>query len=474
MNVPGALREVLSHSECAAHLVFRDAANRRCAVYARKAFPIGPGPFPLIIHAPGGGQTVSDADLAFWTGHGFACVSFDWQHGLYDHDPRHKSSWPANVVTQGNGQHPDQFILPLAVQAIGVVIDWLTQDPRCEASRIGLTGISWGGYLTWLGGVHESRLSAIVPVYGCGGLFESEHACGLSCSPAVQDVWLAEWEPRHLAARQQAPVAYLSGTNDFFGYPVHADAVLDVLSVPHVRSYTPNADHAVDAGASRLAVAWMRQWLMAGPPVPTELSQIGLTAGEPWWTCSTVPDDLACWWPGEPPAFATALVRLHRTPDQLLITTPVVRLQPRETAPPLTSWSELRAGLGWNWGLSTTQLHGNSEVSLTVAAPGRLCITGNRTGELAVILRHTADPRWNTSDFRGMRVALPELCGRTVRVVFVRTAPRGRPTSMRSIVVDAAGWLDITSPPAPWLEIARIDLEGLPGPSIVFGPIERL
>jgi hypothetical protein len=99
----------------ACRLVFNDDHGRRCAVVAVLALPDGPGPFPLVIHAPGGGQTIDPRDLAFWTDRGYACASFDWQHGLYDHDPAYKSCWPAGVVEQGHDHlWVSQAILPHA------------------------------------------------------------------------------------------------------------------------------------------------------------------------------------------------------------------------------------------------------------------------------------------------------------------------------------------------------------------------
>lgn len=37
-----------------------------------------------------------------------------------------------------------------------------------DAERIGITGTSWGGYLTCITAGVDSALKAAVPVYGCG------------------------------------------------------------------------------------------------------------------------------------------------------------------------------------------------------------------------------------------------------------------------------------------------------------------
>ncbi len=457
-------------------LRFHDRLGRPCAVWCLLRLPDGPGPHPVVIHCPGGTQTVQEADLAWWNAQGFACVSFDWQLGLYDHhDPARKSSWPPGVVMQGlPAADAGQLIIPLAVRAISAIIDWLERDPRLAADRVGITGISWGGYLTWVANAHEPRLRAAVPVYGCGGIFDPAHGCRARPHGAVRRAWLADWEPSRLAARQRSPVCWLSAADDFFGWPRHGDRLLDAVTVPTRRCHLPNADHAVDAGMSRLAVAWMRRWLRGGPALPPEPSSAD--AGEVWWTCSTGADDHACWWPGHVPAWATArLVRAHH--GGITLSSRVERLVPRRTAPALPDrWPDIRAGLGWNWGLGTTQLHGNAGVGIETLPgdPTRGIVTGNRTGPLAVILRMTADPRWNRPGFSGMRVRL-EAPVSQVTAQFRPQRPGSRPALTVRLAVED-GWirLDRLPPGLTWAETTRIDLEGIPGPRFGLGPVLRI
>ena len=48
----------------------------------------------------------------------------------------------------------------------------LASRPEVDSSRIGITGISWGGYLTCIVAGIDDRLKVAVPVYGCGFLHE--------------------------------------------------------------------------------------------------------------------------------------------------------------------------------------------------------------------------------------------------------------------------------------------------------------
>jgi len=474
---PGVILESAQQADGGSFLHFRDALGRRCAVYARLAIPSGAGPFAAVIHCPGGGQTINDGDLAFWTSHGFACASFDWQHGLYDgHDPARKSQWPQGVVAQGEGcQRTHQLILPLAVRAVSAVIDWLERDQRIDRSCIGITGISWGGYLTWVANAHEPRLRAAVPVYGCGGVLDRGHPYLPRLPAHIRRAWLTDWEPSRLAQRQRSPVCFLSGSDDFFGWPRHGDRLLDALSVPSRRSYAANLDHAVEPSQSALAVAWMDRWLRGGPALPPapQPGDVGTT----WWTCSTGDDDHHCWWPGRAPAWATARF-VQTTHGAMMLSSTVERLTPRRGGSPLPAiWPDIRAGVGWNWGLSTTQLHGNHGVGIKPLPgdPTRGVVTGNREGELAVILRMTADPRWNRPGFTGLRVRIAGLSRtpRQLHALFRLAGPGRRREVWLAVNMDAAGWVDIDRLPdgASWTEATRIDLCGIPGRSFILGPI---
>ena len=57
-----------------------------------------------------------------------------------------------------------------AVSAIVLAHSLLRTFPEVDAGRIGLTGISWGGYLTCLTAGVDPRFRLAVPVYGCGNL----------------------------------------------------------------------------------------------------------------------------------------------------------------------------------------------------------------------------------------------------------------------------------------------------------------
>jgi dienelactone hydrolase len=90
-----------------------------------------------------------------------------------------------------------------------------------DADRIGITGISWGGYLTCIVAGVDDRLKVAVPVYGCG--FLHENSCWLDefakMSPELRDRWVACWDPSRYLPGVSCPILFTNGTNDF-AYPL--------------------------------------------------------------------------------------------------------------------------------------------------------------------------------------------------------------------------------------------------------------
>jgi len=350
---------------------FQDWLGRKCELFAEAVFPEKEN-LPAILHCVGGSQQVTEADLYFWARHGFACISFDWQIGnLSNRPPDRISVWPEGVRHQSADiESVDQCIIPLAVQAARLCIDWLSTHPQVDGNRIGLSGISWGGYLSWLIAAGDPRVKALTPVYGCG-IFQpdGQRRFQTTTSREVAERWRSQWDPQSLASKQQAPACYVSSTNDFFGFIDEADHLLNSLTAPHRRSFLPNCDHAISPSESALMVAWMKSFLNNGPALPAEPSLLpGLKleadcSGDVlheaiWWATADTRPDFRCWFEGTPPngpeivAFARVRYRQGFT-----LCSPLVRL-PKTTSHPTSPPYALQAA-GWRWGTSTTQPYDN-------------------------------------------------------------------------------------------------------------------
>ena len=108
-----------------------------------------------------------------------------------------------------------------AVSAVALAHSLLRSFPEIDQDRIGVTGISWGGYLTCIVAGVDARFKFAVPVYGCG--FLGDDSCWL---PAFDKfgkdkagLWLRQWDPSGYLAKAEMPLLWVNGTNDF-AYPM--------------------------------------------------------------------------------------------------------------------------------------------------------------------------------------------------------------------------------------------------------------
>ncbi len=120
----------------------------------------------------------------------------------------------------------------------------LRSQPGVDPERIGVTGISWGGYLTCiLAGVDE-RFRFAVPVYGCG--FTNEHGFAESVKnlgPERGARWMQWWDPSNYLGAARMPMLWVTGSNDFaytlnalqksYRLPAGASTLCIRLRMPH-------------------------------------------------------------------------------------------------------------------------------------------------------------------------------------------------------------------------------------------------
>lgn len=395
-----------------ARLHFSDDLGRPVDVFCQRQYPLQNANGAAILHCVGGGQTVNPADLDFWNVDGYAAASFDWQIGAgMSGSSEMTTRFPAGVVAQHEATETlENAVMPIAILCGRVALAWLAHTPGVDPERLGVCGISWGGYLTWLLAAYDERVRVIVPAFGCGGTF----AKGRSQSghgAAVREAWASSWEPQNLAERVRIPVCFLSATNDFFGYPEDAEALLANLTGPVVRDYLPNADHSLSVGQSVLARAFVRHVLLDGPPLPEcprlEVPHRDAEIQSVWWTVSGRRSPHRCWQFGNPPVDGTPLAfRRIQMPDGMTISSPIGRIAGEEISDRALSGFAGLPGIGWRWETGNTQFHTN-DAGLDRAQAGLWQLTPARpdTDEPVVVLFQVC-PAWTESLARGEDIVL--------------------------------------------------------------------
>lgn len=193
-------------------------------VFAYYAHPDGPGPFPAMVLVHGGGGTAFADWARHWAERGYAAIAMDLSghgpHGrLPDGGPEQDDDTKFRSFTDAEAREMWTYhAVAAAIRAHSL----LASRPEVDSSRIGLTGISWGGYLTCILAGVDHRFKLAVPVYGCGFLHEDSYwkEPVLDKMPAEQrDRWVRLFDPSRYLAQTRCPMLLLNGTNDF-AYPL--------------------------------------------------------------------------------------------------------------------------------------------------------------------------------------------------------------------------------------------------------------
>ena len=97
----------------------------------------------------------------------------------------------------------------------------LRSFPEIDTERIGVWGLSWGGYHTCNVAGVDSRFRAAVPMYGCGFLAENGSWVNnlKSLKPDVRAEWIKMWDPSSYIGSARMPVLFFSSNKDNF-YPL--------------------------------------------------------------------------------------------------------------------------------------------------------------------------------------------------------------------------------------------------------------
>lgn len=240
-------------------------------VYAVSGIPAGRGPFPSVLHYHGGGQTANPEHVAQLVRQGYAAISFDWTGPWVGRE--HVTHWNG-CAPRYSGIDPDESLLIRALTAARQALTILADHPQVDASRLGQFGISWGGFQTWLLNTVDDRLRAAVAIYGCGITrsqvlfhFRNDLTPKGSLDP---DAWTERYNPIHYAHEQKAPVLFLNGTNDFFGWMSTFSRLAGELDARHRAAFAPHFNHGIGTLNSTF-LAWLDHHLRGGgfPARPT-------------------------------------------------------------------------------------------------------------------------------------------------------------------------------------------------------------
>ena len=218
-------------------LTFDGAAmnGSKTRVFGYIGYPEGDGKAPAVVLLHGGGGHAFAEWIKKWTDRGYVAIAFDntgyfptaagkglagresdpaayWSYGMTD-DFRADGyvNAPTNSGMNDAGKKADQQWMYHAVAQTIQAHNILREDPRVDASRIGITGISWGGVITSLAIGYDNRYAFAIPIYGSGYL---EEALSFMGPPFSTPECRAVWSAQERFSKVSCPVLWVGWNSD--------------------------------------------------------------------------------------------------------------------------------------------------------------------------------------------------------------------------------------------------------------------
>ena len=266
-------------------------------VYAIIARPPGDGPFPAVLWLHGG-YGCADANTAVrYAKAGYVAISPDlpgiadpkncpnsfgpWtirfaKHGKSTPDLAPAgSSGECSFAKPGKRGKPD----PTADETFDAEVaalqsfDLLAAQPGVKKDRIGVAGISMGGYsTTMITGLLGKRVRAAYAKFGCGFYDRgSEWSSTLKdLSDDQREAWLHHYDAGRRAAGIRAPYFIAAAASDRFFWPPAVNSTLCAIPGARNQAFAP-ANHSLKGipGEENLDLLYLAYWLKGeGQPFP--------------------------------------------------------------------------------------------------------------------------------------------------------------------------------------------------------------
>jgi len=242
-------------------------------VFAYCAFPEkieGRAPAMVLIH--GGGGTAFPEWATLWAQRGYVAIAMDLAGKGPDRQPLADGGPDqSDDIKFPKGETPLTDIWTYHSVAAAVRAGSLLANlPEVDSQKIGVTGISWGGYLTCIVAGVDDRFRAAVPVYGCGFLHEDSVWLPrfAAMEPTWREKWIRNFDPSQHVGRAKMPVLFVNGTNDF-AYPLGSYQKTYRLVKDHQLCVTVNMPHGHPQGWAPQEIGlFIDQHVRGGEPLP--------------------------------------------------------------------------------------------------------------------------------------------------------------------------------------------------------------
>ena len=263
---------------------------------------------PGIVLVHGGDGTAFSVWVKHWVDRGYAAIAIDMFGGL----PAKDGGYAREVTLQRFEYSGPDFTtkfadvdLPAeeqwAYHAVAAIISansFLASLPEVYADKIGLTGISWGGFATALTAGYDSRFRFVMPVYGCGGIESQSALVSDDASFRQLKKFASLWDPDNTLAQAKMPILWVNGANDFF-FDVKTWNKSSSLCARSYRALYPTLIHGQTQGEQPIELAAFAQTVLAGKDFPhfvkVQFNEQTLQIGAKWSSTEKIVKADVCW-----------------------------------------------------------------------------------------------------------------------------------------------------------------------------------
>jgi len=245
-------------------------------VYAIIARPPGDGPFPAVLWLHGGYGCADANTVVRYAKAGYVALSPDLP-GIADpkNCPNSVGPWATRFAKLGKRGMPD----PTADETFDAEVaalqafDLLAAQPGVQKDRIGVAGISMGGYsTTMITGLLGKRVRAAYSKFGCGFYDRGSEWSPMlkDLSDAQREAWLHHFDAGRRAAGIQAPYFIAAAASDRFFWPPAVNSTLTAIPGARNQAFAPS-NHSLNGipEADNLDLLYLAYWLKGeGKPFP--------------------------------------------------------------------------------------------------------------------------------------------------------------------------------------------------------------
>ena len=264
-KAPEIIREVTNSITPPEGVVLRQVVFRsrdHSEIYAAIASPMAAGKHPGILVLHGGGGSAEVEKAMSWAQRGFVAVAPDLP-GIAEPKKLTETKGGFSSLKYGEGRwvaSPDasESVIFDGVLSAMKSLYLLRSQPDVDPSKIGVVGVSWGGYMTTMVcGLAGDQIKAGLALYGCG-FFDLGVQSGTTLYnpklprtsltrllPEERERWLQCLDAGRHASNMKAAYFLAAASNDFFGWPRSAQATIDAIPGEKNHLFAPNANHKV-------------------------------------------------------------------------------------------------------------------------------------------------------------------------------------------------------------------------------------